>query len=131
MGPPTAQNLATQPIFNALMPGNAGAFFGNVARQEALLGGAGAYLGHAMDGNYGALVGGGAGAGLERLATNALETRGDVVRNKLTGLLLNPDLYDPAPLAGGRQDLPVQRLPGGLIPRAAVVRNGLLDPARL
>lgn len=126
-GSPTAQNLATQNMLNTILPGKAGAFVGGVARPEVIGGGVGTFLGHHLGGYYGAAAGGGIGAGLGRMASTAMQERGAIVRSKLDNLLLDPGSYTPAPTGSGGQYLPLQGLPGGVVPMGLTLRNELLQ----
>ena len=128
-GSSTGQNLATQNMLNTILPGKAGAFVGSVARPEVIGGAIGTFLGNHLGGYYGAAAGGGVGAGLGRMASDTMQRRGALVRSKLDNLLLDPGSYTPTPTGSGGQYLPIQRLPGGVVPLGLTLRNELLQPS--
>ncbi len=127
-GSATAQNLATQNLLSAVLPGKVGAVVGSMARPEVIGAGLGSLLGNEIAGGAGAAAGAAVGGGLGRIAANAFEHRGAAVRAQLDNLLTNPELYS-APRTVGRQNLSFENWAGpAVVPGSVLVRNKLSEP---
>jgi len=106
LGSNTAQNLVTQNMIQAALPGKMGALVGHLPT-GTLSGALGTGLGYAAGGPMGAAAGGTVGGLLGKGWQSLMQTKNEAILDQLTNKLLNPETLN---LAQKQQALNLMRL---------------------
>ena len=104
-GSATAQNIATQQMLRAALPGKLGALAGQLPG-GSVGAGLGALLGYGAGGPAGAALGTAAGGKLGSIVTGLANARNEAIQDEVARLLLNPSIAAPA----------LNRATGGALP---------------
>lgn len=113
-GSATAQNIATQQMLRAALPGKLGALAGQLPG-GSVGAGLGALLGYGAGGPAGAALGTAAGGKLGSIVTGLANARNEAIQDEVARLLLNPSIAAPALNRATRGALP--SLPSGTLQR--------------